>query len=96
MRGVGLGPLFKYENGRALTRQCFVLAVRDALKAGGVDASSYTGHSFQIGAATAVAKVGMQDSLIRTLGRSESLAFLLYIRIPLSMLQAVAETLVRE
>jgi len=96
LSGSERGPLFKYDDGGALTRERFVAAIRDALKAGGIDASLYAGHSFQIGAATTAAKVGMQDSLIRTLGQWDSSAYVLYIRTPRSTLQKVAKTLVRE
>ena len=58
--------------------------MRTALGSSGVDASKYSGHSFQIGAATTAALVGIEDSLIKTLGRWESAAYfkLLYIRVP--------------
>jgi len=46
LRGAGLGPLFKYRDGRALTRECFVASVRNALKSGGVDASFYASLTF--------------------------------------------------
>lgn len=95
LRGAGPGPLFIFNDGKGLTRERFVLAVKAALSSGGIDASSYAGHSFRIGAATTAAKVGMQDSLIRTLGRWESTAYLLYIRTPRSTLRAVAGTLLR-
>jgi len=89
-------PFFKYEDGGALTREHFMAAVRDTLKPGGIDALSYADHSFRIGVATTAVKVGMQDSLIQTLGRWESSAYLLYIRTPRSTLHAVAKTLVCE
>ena len=52
--------------------------MREALQPSGVDITQYSGHSFRIGAATTAAVVGIEDSLIRTLGRWESAAYLLY------------------
>ena len=49
--------------------------VRDALAAAGVDEGNYCGHSFRIGAATTAAKRGVEDSVIKTLGRWESTAY---------------------
>jgi len=95
LRGTGPGPLFKFRDGKGLTWERFISAMKAALSSGGVNTSSYTGHSFRIGAATTAAKVGIQDSLIRMLGRWESSAYLLYIRTPRSALQAVAGTLLR-
>ena len=57
VRGRHAGPLFKYHDGRPLTRQRFVAAVRQALESAGVQAASYAGHSFQIGAATTEASL---------------------------------------
>ena len=76
------GPLFAFRDGRPLTRQRFVVAVRRALDSAGVDAKKYAGHSFRIGAATTAAAKGFEDSTIQTLGRWKSLAYLDYIRIP--------------
>ena len=50
----------------------------------------YSGHSFQIGAATTAAEVGLEDSLIKTLGRWESSAYLLYVRVPREKLASVS------
>ena len=82
VRGVTPGPLFLYRDGRFLTRQRFVVAVRGALQEAGIDQSKYCGHSFRIGAATTAASRGMEDSIIKTLGRWESQAYLQYVRIP--------------
>ncbi len=82
VRGSHAGPLFAYCDGRPLTRQRFVAAVRQALESAGVRAASYAGHSFRIGAATTAAARGMEDSTIKTLGRWKSLAYLEYVRIP--------------
>ena len=93
-RGRTPGPLFIFDDGRYLTRDRFVKAVREALDAAGVDASKYAGHSFRIGAATTAACNGIQDSLIRTMGRWESSAYTLYIRTPRDRIYAVAASLV--
>lgn len=95
-RGPAAGPLFHFSDGRALTRARFVAAVRVALTRAGVDAKGYSGHSFRIGAATTAAQRGMQDSLIKTLGRWESSAYTIYIRTPREVLQAVSGQLVRD
>ena len=56
--------------------------VREALQAVGLPYDSFAGHSFRIGAATAAAKAGLEDSVIQMLGRWNSSAFLSYIRTP--------------
>ena len=67
---------------RFLTRQRFIAAVRDAMGKAGVECSRYCGHSFRIGAVTTAAARGMEDSIIKTLGRWKSLAYLQYVKIP--------------
>jgi len=49
MRGNQEGPLFKFLDGRPLTRQWLVMAVKEALDDVGVEAGHYSGHSFRIG-----------------------------------------------
>ncbi len=93
-RGSMEGPLFLFEDGKYLTRDCFVAAVRDALQRAGLDSSLYAGHSFRIGAATTAARWGVPESLIKTLGRWESAAYMLYIRTLRETLGCVARTLV--
>ena len=56
--------------------------VKKALDIAGVDAANYNGHSFRIGAASTAAANGMEDSMIKTLGRWESEAYQRYIKIP--------------
>ena len=82
LRGKKEGPLFLFPNGSYLTRQRLVVAVREALRKAGLDPAKYSGHSFRIGAATTAARRGMEDSVIKTLGRWRSLAYLEYIQIP--------------
>ncbi len=93
MRGMSPGPLFKFNDGRPLSRQLFVEAVRKGLKLAGVNQDKYCGHSFRIGAATTAAARGVEDSIIKTLGRWESLAYLQYVRIPRSQLAVISNVL---
>lgn len=82
VRGSSPGPLFQFRDGSALHRQQLVLTVRSALAGQGFDVLQYCGHSFRIGAATTAAQNGIEDSVIKTLGRWESTAYQLYIRTP--------------
>ena len=92
-RGAGPGPLFRFNDGRPLTRNRFVTAVREALTAAGVEKSKYCGHSFRIGAATTAAKRGVEDCIIKTLGRWESTAYLQYVKIPRRQLTSYSRIL---
>jgi hypothetical protein len=76
-----------------LTKPEFVAAVRKALAAIGYVDKDYAGHSFRIGAATAAANAGLEDSTIRTLGRWNSAAFLSYIRLPREQLASISKQL---
>ena len=75
-------------------RQRFVNLVRDALRKARIDQSKYCGHSFRIGAATTAAAKGMEDCIIKTLGRWESLAYLQYVRLPREQLAGYSSLLV--
>ena len=82
VRGMAPGPLFIRSNGHFLTRTHFVAEVKKAMEQAGMEASNFNGHSFRIGAASTAAVHGMEDSLIKTLGRWESDAYQRYIKIP--------------
>ena len=86
-RGPLPGPFFRFTNGQPLTKSQFTSHIHSALKAVGLPYNSFAGHSFaghsfRIGAATAAARAGIEDSTIRTMGRWTSSAFLAYIRTP--------------
>ena len=93
LRGNSPGPLFRRSNGRFLTRQVFVSSLRAALVEAGYPAEKYAGHSFRIGAATTASRCGLQDALIKTLGRWESQAYQTYVQTPPERLCEVARVL---
>ena len=85
------GPLFIFPNGSPLSRSHVVSSVRQALLSQGMDTSQYSGHSFRIGTATAAAKAGLGNAIIKQLGRWKSSAYSTYIHPPCqSLIQARA------
>jgi hypothetical protein len=81
-RGVEPGPFFKFRNGQGLTKTRFTKEVWQLLQAIGLPYQSFASHSFRIGAATAAARAGVEDAIIKMIGRWNSIAFLAYIRTP--------------
>ena len=69
------------------------MSLRKALSDAGVDLSRYNGHSFQIGGSTTAARMGVNDSLIQTLGKWKSSAFVCCIRTPWEQLVQVSSLL---
>ena len=93
VRGGEDGPLFCNLDGSPVTKYQVIYRVCLALQTLGLDDKAYAGHSFRIGAATTAAERGLEDSLIKALGRWESKAFQLYIYTPRKKLAAVAQVL---
>ena len=79
--------LFCLANGQPLTRSAFVSNLKHLLVRLGFSPTSYSGHSFRIGAATSAAAAGIPDHLIKVLGRWSSLSYLRYIRINNDIIQ---------
>ena len=77
-RGPSPGPLFLFHSGTLLTRAALVDRLHLALQQSGLEPTTYNGHSFRIGAATTAAECGIEDSMIQTLGRWKSSAYLAY------------------
>ena len=75
VRGSGQGPLFQFKDKKSLTRVCFVSRVRKVLQRVGVDCKACSGHSFRSRAATTAAKAGVEDSVIKMLGRWKNNAY---------------------
>ncbi len=95
-RGSSPGFLFKFADGRPLTRQRMVDKLRSALTSAGIDCRRFSGHSFRIGAATTAAAKGIQDATIKMLGRWESTAYQRYIQTPPEELSAMSAILSSE
>ena len=95
VRGNAPGPFFCDKKGNALSKTRFIGEMRKALSAVGLQQDQYAGHSFRIGAATAAAQAGLEDSTIKALGRWNSSAFLLYIRTPRHQLASLTQALAK-
>ena len=93
VRGTDPGPLFTCHDGSFLTRQKFVELVQAALQSAGIEQQRYCGHSFRIGAATTAASKGLEDCLVKTLGRWESVVYLQYVKIPHQQLAGYSKLL---
>ena len=93
IRGSQPGAFFLNSAHMPVTKPWFVTQIRELLASMGLQQQDYAGHSFRIGAATTAALAGLEDSLIQTLGRWHSAAFLQYIRTPKEQLAAVSKNL---
>ena len=93
VRGTSPGPFFLDGSRRPLCKSKFIGDMREILQSVGLPHHQYAGHSFRIGAATTAAAAGVPDSMIQTLGRWHSAAFLRYIRTPKEELSAISAML---
>ena len=80
VRKAGSGPFFRDREKGGLTRRDFVSEVRKALAERGMPDAGISGHSFRIGAATAVAVSGASDEEVKALGRWRSREYKGYVR----------------
>ena len=93
VRGSKPGPLFCSQNSSPFIRSQFVCEIKKALQQLGYDSSKFVGHSFRAGAATAAAAAGLEDSLIKILGRWESSAYQAYVHLPNATFSRVSKFL---
>ena len=93
LRGLSQGPLFLFQDGSMLTKPRLLAGIWEALAPYGADSRLLMGHSFRIGAATAVAEAGLDDSMIQMLGRWHSSTYHRYIRASPSLLALVSPRL---
>ena len=89
-------PFCLNSRGEPLLKHVFVAEIRQILDDMGFPQHQYTGHSFRIGAETAAALAGLEDSTIQLLGRWRSTAFIRYVRTPHDKLAALSSTLIRQ
>lgn len=93
VRGQDDGLFFNFKDDWFLTKGRFVTSVWEALIAPGIDAKKFAGHSFQLGAAATAAKKAISAERIQILGRWESSAYLLHIRLSRKELSSVSKLL---
>ena len=65
-------PLFVDAHNQPFSRDLFISYLRDVLNKLGYDENAFCGHSFRKGFASSMASAGIQDNLIKTLGRWNS------------------------
>ena len=92
LRGPTKGPLFMHEDGAPLTRVNLNIRLQKVLSSAGWQ-GRYTLHSFRVGAATTAAALGFPEHLIKALGRWNSDAYKVYIRLSAARLQAASRSL---
>ena len=81
-RGSHPGPLFMFQDGRALTRQLLSAEINRLLTELHIDQRLYNTHSFRIGAATSAMEAKIPEAHVQMLGRWKSDAYKRYIRTP--------------
>ena len=90
IRGQSGGPFFQFQDGKPLTKTRFTQNVREAW----VYKSSPT--SARIGAATTAAEAGIEDVIIKALGRWNSEAYQTYVKLSRARLDAIAASLSKQ
>ena len=86
-------PLFLDSLRRPFNREVFLSYLKDILTRLGYESSAYSGHSFRIGAGTSAAAAGIEDHMIKTLGRWTSSCYMRYIRVSRCTLQEAQKKL---
>lgn len=94
--GLGVQPLFTFNNGTYLTRCTFQDHLSSMLAEAGLDPSMFNTHSLRIGAATTAAAVGLPDWLIQVLGRWSGDVYRTYIRQPQQPILQAASVMAKE
>ena len=74
-----LNSWFIFHFSASLTKSVFTARIQEALQILGFPKENFVGHSFHNRAATAAASAGIEDSVIRTMGRWSNSAFLAYM-----------------
>lgn len=72
VRTKNMGDLFIHMNGSSVTKFQFFSVLKKCFKYLGLQKYNFTPYSFRIGAATEAARLGLNEAVIRKLGRWES------------------------
>lgn len=80
LRPEGPKGLLVHQDGSALSRYQFLAVFRRCLRGLGLEDKEFCTHSFRIGAATEAARWGLDDTVIKRIGRWESSRFRGYVR----------------
>ena len=86
-------PLFLDEHNHPFSRERFISYLRQILVCLGYNQSDYCGHSFRIGAATTAAAVGIEDHMIKLLGRWKSSCYSRYIHVDQNLIKQAQQRL---
>lgn len=86
-------PLFLLESGQFLSRLGLTTTLRSLLASLGMPSTSYSSHSFRIGAATSAAVNGLPAWLIQHLGRWRSNCSSQYVRSKPVLFQTVSRVM---
>lgn len=81
VRPIFNGPLFCHLNRKYVTRRQFLVVLHSSLKFMGYNIDKINTHSFRIGAATYLSKLGVSDDEIKNRGRWSSNSVKRYIRL---------------
>ncbi len=84
-------PAFSLRSGQPVSPADFRRAIKQAVRAAGLNPSRYSAHSVRIGAAVAMADAGVSVATIKAIGRWRSATFLRYLRMTSDRLVAVAD-----
>ena len=80
LRKLDNGPLFRFPDGKPVSRSFFANRLKDCLIFCGLNPHLFKSHSFRIGGASFLASIGKTDLQIKIIGRWSSDSFLRYIR----------------
>ena len=86
-------PFISSSAGEELSYDRLLEAIKNIARHFGLDPARYGTHSSRIGGASALSAAGVEDSVIKLMGRWQSIAFLKYIRLATSIYSRALEAL---
>ena len=88
-------PVFVLEDGTPVSKSWVVSNLRKYADAIGLQGQRFAGHSFRKGGASSLAAAGVNDSVIKTLGRWKSWSYQLYISLPVTSFRDASDKMSR-